>query len=113
MKESYPASQENLFNKKKTKYFSRLAVRMRDSLKMHKTAGLWERVGDRRDWGNVSEHCLVEAARVTVFAEKLQFSDGVKKDLVFAAAMHDFFKKAEKEMSVDNKLNWELYDKLY
>lgn len=106
-----PAPQENLFEKQKRKYFSQLTVQVRDALKFHKAAGLWQRKEGKRDWGNVSEHCLVEVARVKVFAEKLQLAEEIKRDLILAAAMHDFFKKAEKEMAVGGKLDWELYER--
>ena len=103
--------QPNSFEKQKTKYFSQLAIKVKEMLKFHKVAGLWERKGEKRDWGNVSEHCLVEVARADVFAEKLKLTDAVERDLVLAAALHDFFKKAEKEMAVAGKLNWELYER--
>ena len=110
-KELPPVYQENSFEKQKRKYFSQLAVQVKDALKFHKVVGLWERKEGKRDWGNVSEHCLVEAARADIFAEKLQLADEVKRDLVLAAALHDFFKKAEKEMARAGKLDWELYEK--
>ena len=83
---------------KKREYFVRLGLQMREALKLHKKAGLWERKEGKRDWGNVSEHCLVETARVNVFADKLGLSEDVKKDLATAAALHDSFKKGEKEI---------------
>ena len=43
------------------------------------------------------EHCLIEAARVRVFAEWLNFSSELKSDLVLAAALHDFNKRFEIE----------------
>lgn len=111
LRKSLAVSPENLFEKQKRKYFSQLAVQVRYALKFHKAAGLLLRKEGKRDWGNVSEHCLVEAARVNIFAEKLQLAEEIKRDLILAAALHDFFKKAEKEMAVAGKLDWELYER--
>ena len=95
----------------KTKYFSRLAVEMREALKLHKRAGLLERNKDgKRDWGNVSEHCLVEVARVDVFGNMLNLPDDLKKDLRTAAALHDFFKKGEKEIVTANGFSWNAFE---
>ncbi len=91
------------FEEKKRIYFSKLAMRMRGMLRLHKSEGLWDRVikdgKPKRDWGNVSEHCLVEAARAEVFGELLGFPDDLRNDLTKAAALHDFFKKREREIA--------------
>lgn len=81
-------------------YFVRLGLELRAALKLHKVAGLWERNSEhKRDWGNVSEHCLAEAARAEVFADLFGLSPELKKDLKIAAALHDYFKKREKEIT--------------
>ncbi len=97
--------------REKTKYFSQLAVEMREALALHKGAGLWERKDGKRDWGNVSEHCLVEVARTDVFAGMLKLPDDVMEDLKVAAALHDFFKKGEKEIATNEGLSWNSFDK--
>lgn len=88
---------EQEFEKKKKEYFSKLALGVKSALELHKMEGLWEQKNGKRDWGNVSEHCLVEVARAEIFAEKLNLSQEIKKKLILAAAMHDFFKKSEVE----------------
>lgn len=105
--------QENLeqFIDKKRKYFTNIGLQMREALKLHKKAGLWERNNGKRDWGNVSEHCLVEVARVDVFAEKLNLPEDLKNDLKIAAALHDFFKKGEKEIVTSEGLSWDSFEK--
>lgn len=81
-------------------YFTRLGLQMRPALRLHKLAGLWERTPEhKRDWGNVSEHCLAEAARAEVFADLFGFDPELKKDLKIAAALHDYFKKREKKIT--------------
>ncbi len=99
------------FNNKKRRYFIRLGLSVREALKLHKKVGLWERKDSKRDWGNVSEHCLAEAARVDVLADKLGLSDEIKRDLVVAAAVHDFFKKGEKEIVSTEGLTWDSFEK--
>jgi len=100
------------FDKKKQKYFSRLGLSVRESFDLHKKAGLWDRVPEssKRDWGNVSEHCLVEVARVGVFSKLLGLSDKVSGELAEAAAMHDFYKKGEIETARAAGFTWESFN---
>ena len=83
-------SEESTFEEKKTEFFSKIALRNKDAVRAQKNGGLldWDNESDR-SWRNVSEHCLVEAARAEVFADKLGFSEDFKKDLVTAALAHD------------------------
>jgi len=82
---------------KKTKFFSELALSLKKALKLHKFPGeLWGRTPDKkRDWGNVSEHCLVEAVRAETIADLLHLPEQTKNDLKLAAALHDYDKKHE------------------
>lgn len=109
-------SPENLFSHskddfelKKRRFFSKIAMQERDFLCMHRSFGLLE--GDsNREWGNVSEHCLVAVARVDVLSEQLKLSDETRALLRHAAALHDFFKKREKDATDSSgKLNWKSY----
>jgi len=102
---------EKIFDGNKTKYFSNLALQTRQALRLHKEAGLWERKEGKRDWGNVSEHCLVAVARSEIFADKLNLPENLKKDLMIAAALHDFFKKGEKEIVTSEGLSWSSFEK--
>ncbi len=89
---------ERSFERKKQEYFTKLGLQVRDSLKLHKASGmLWEREAGERAWGNVSEHCLVETARADALADKLRLPPELKQDLVIAAALHDFYKRHERE----------------
>lgn len=88
------------FEEKKRDFFVKIGLRAREALEAHKdkSAGdMWGKKKTAEDWRNVSEHCLVEAARAEVFAEKLGFSEQVKRDLITAAVLHDFYKKHEIE----------------
>lgn len=84
-------------DKKKTAYFSRLALSVLSALRLHKFPGrLWERNGNgKRDWGNVTEHCLVVTARALVFARKLGLSANSIRNLSLGGALHDFDKRLE------------------
>ena len=99
------------FQNLKTKYFFNLALHERGALDFHKTEGLWQRdeTGER-EWGNVSEHCLVEVARVQVIAQALGLDENLSGDLMTAAALHDYFKKAEKAILERKGLTWEAYE---
>lgn len=81
-------------------YFVRLGLQMRPALELHQRAGLWERTPEhKRDWGNVSEHCLAEAARAEVFGDLFRLPAALKEDLKIAGALHDYFKRREKEIT--------------
>jgi len=99
------------FIDRKREYFIHLGLQMLEAFKLHKKAGLWERKNGKRDWGNVSEHCLVEVARVDVLADKLNLPEDIRKDLKFAASLHDFFKKGEKEIVTTEGLTWDSFEK--
>lgn len=105
-----PAPSENPFDEKKRHFFSSLALEIRDALELHKQEGLWQRVGGKRDWGNVSEHCLVEAARVRALSEKFGLPETVSQSLLTAAGAHDFFKKSEKDIVTREGLRWDSFD---
>jgi hypothetical protein len=98
------------FDSAKREYFFNIGLEMRNALKMHKAEGLWDRVNGKRDFGNVSEHCLIEAARVDILAELLYLPEDIRKDLMTAATLHDFFKKKEKEIVIANGLSWESFE---
>lgn len=99
------------FIDKKRQYFVSLGLRMREALRLHKKTGLWERKDGKRGWGNVSEHCLVEVARVDVLADKLNLPEDIRKDLNIAAALHDFFKKGETEIVTSEWPSWNSFEK--
>lgn len=92
---------ETEFEINRREYFYRLGLKVRKALQPHKAWGLWDRKPDdpkkERDWGNVSEHCLVVVARGEAFADLLGFSPTVRNSLVLAATVHDFYKKGFKE----------------
>ncbi|KKT90659.1 MAG: hypothetical protein UW92_C0031G0006 [Candidatus Jorgensenbacteria bacterium GW2011_GWA2_45_13] len=88
---------ERTFDEKKTAYFSRLALGVLSAMRLHKNPGLlWERSKEgKRDWGNISAHCLTELARFKVFAGKLRLSEEVGRNGEIGAALHDFDKRHE------------------
>src|SRR6185369_17983597 len=90
------ANREN-FDLKKRRYFARVTARVVSAFKLHRTVGgLWERTPEKkRDWGNVSEHCLVEVARTEVLSDITGLTGETKRNLTLAAASHDYGKKQE------------------
>ena len=99
---------DKLFNNAKTNFFSRIALAHKDILKIHKER-LWEKTQDnKRDWWNVSEHCLVVAARCVAIAEKIGLSQETITHLEKAALVHDALKKVEKE-TVEGNPTWEKF----
>ena len=100
-------SKMNEFEDKKKKFFIRLAKETSDVLLMHEKYGLWDKDENGQKWTNVSEHCLLEAARAEVFSDLLRFSDDIKMDLKKTAALHDFFKRREREITLQGGDEWE------
>jgi hypothetical protein len=99
------------FDDKKKAFFRHLGFSVREALKLHKEAGLWAKKEGKRNWGNVSEHCLVEVARADVLADKLNLPEDIKRDLIIAAALHDFFKKGEQKIVSAEGLTWASFEK--
>lgn len=86
------------FEDKKRSFFTRVGLRVRKALLLHRDAGnLWEREkqSSERSWENVSEHCLVEVGRVNVLSSILALSPATARNLELAAAVHDFYKRDE------------------
>ena len=46
-------------------------------------------------WGDLYNHCLIEAARARAFADVLGFDKGLTKDLILASLFHDGNKRLE------------------
>lgn len=70
------------FDRQKRMYFYGLGLQVRDALRLHEAAGLWERNEEKeRSFRRVSQHCLAEVARVSVLADHLGFSEDTKKIL--------------------------------
>ncbi len=95
------------FEHKKTQFFASLGFRVRDAITLHQQQGLLQKTDGTRDWGNVTEHCLVEVARVEVLAELLQLPEDVKRDLVMAAAAHDALKREELKLIAQHVSPWQ------
>ena len=91
--EELNSNQQN-FEVRKRKYFSSLALKLKSALELHKSYDLLARnESGEREWGNVSEHCLVVAARTEALSKFIGLSKKTEDDLVLAAGMHDFYKK--------------------
>lgn len=108
--ETNPATDE-FTDIQKTRYFSTLSARNGRAFRQHIAEDLWVRnENGERDWGNVSEHCLVEIARVSVLSEMIGLPGPVKKDLEVAAGLHDVHKKQQKAIVTKHGLSYESFD---
>ncbi len=95
--------------------FTRFRSQLPQAIELHRQFRLFELDAQGRSWENVSEHCLIEAARTEVLAEWLNFAIDLKNDLVLAAALHDFNKRFEIE-AIDGDIaaggsGWAGYDR--
>ena len=84
---------------------------LRPALHAHMRQGLFERRDGSRFGDLVMKHCLVEAARVQVFAELLYFEPTLTKELMMAAMLHDFYKKNEYALVLEEGCTWESFAK--
>jgi len=100
------------FEARKREFFTNIGISVRQALKEHSKGGLWDREtgSSKRSWGNVSEHCLVEVARSSVLAEALNLPGEIQTQLITAAAVHDAFKKREKEIASAANLSWDGFE---
>lgn len=87
---------ENLFENKKYYFFNKIAIQLKDAFKIHKMNRLWQRNQQgMKDWRNVSEHCLVEVARVQALADMIGLPSHIVDMLRLSAALHDANKRLE------------------
>jgi predicted hydrolase (HD superfamily) len=111
MKENRPYSEEYANDVVMRKYFSSLALRHLNLVKMHGESGHLpsfknltpEQIavniesGGQKDWSNVIRHCLAEAGAADALSHLLDLSAEDKENLIQAAILHDFDKKLEIE----------------
>lgn len=104
--------ENDVFNQNKRRYFVSVGLGQIAAMRMHKDAGLLEKNSDsERPWGNVTEHCLVEAARADVLSELLKLPEDLSSDFKKAAALHDYFKKGETEIVAQYEYSWVGFEK--
>ncbi len=107
-----PRVTEHRIEPKKHKFFTELALRYREYMRLHvdqmerdqrfnhtqrvhTPSGITiDRVGR---WGDPTEHCLVEAAVAEILADMVKLPEDQKRLLVAAALVHDWRKKGEVE----------------
>jgi hypothetical protein len=80
------------FEKKKTAYFSRFALRHLSDMKILRKGGVLGK--ENRDWRNIGEHTISEAVNADILAEAL---DANRANVVRAANLHDWYKRREVE----------------
>lgn len=81
-------------------YFNKLILKYGRAINLHVNPGdLWNSDEHGRNWKNVTEHCLIEAARVEELTELLGFDPELQDKLIEAAVVHDFYKKREIELT--------------
>jgi len=81
------------FDRQKRAFFVKTGLSVRPVMRLHKYVGNLRK--GTESWRNVSEHCLVEVARVDVLAAVLRLSGGIRGKLRIAAALHDVGKREE------------------
>lgn len=83
--------------KQKTKYWSKMALGIKKAFRMHRLSDQISRdpITKERPWGNITEHCLVEAARAEVLGRWIGLPEDVILDMKTGVALHDFSKRQE------------------
>jgi hypothetical protein len=95
------------FKARTTTFFDGMKQQLVPAMELHKANGLWD---SEDDWSNVTEHCLLQAARVEVIADWVGLPEDVTEDLMLAAAVHDAYKKEEIRMLREGDYSLESYD---
>lgn len=86
----------NQIEGQKTRYWAGVGLSVRKGIRMHQASGqLTKNPEGIREWGNVTEHCLVEVARGEVLGRWVGLPDDLIADIKVAAVLHDFHKKQE------------------
>lgn len=114
---------DKMFDNAKTHYFSDLAASLKWTIKLHGELLWWGQrtlpsgknssVRVEWDWSNVTQHCLVVAARVDELALQMWLSDDIRSSLKQAAILHDAGKQIEKDTVTQGWLNWEAFDEAW
>jgi len=94
------------FEGQKSSYFVGLALQVREALTLHHEYGLTKEDG----WRNVTEHCLVEVARVQMLGWMLDLHKETIDKLMMAAALHDFYKRYEVQLIKTRGIDWVVYN---
>lgn len=81
----------------KTGYWARMALSVREAIDMHYISGQMTKDPQtkERPWGNVTEHCLVETARVETLGGWIGLPEDSIKDMKIGAFLHDYSKRQE------------------
>ena len=101
-----PRDEDFVFAAQKQAFFDGLKKQVEPAMALHEANGLWN---PEDDWSNVTDHCLLQAARVGVMADLIGLDEEVKQDLVLAAAVHDAYKKEEVTKLRADGLSWDSY----
>ena len=104
---SLAEQRESSYEQKRAKYFGELALKHLSLMRLHKEFGLLPR---KEGFGNVTEHCLTEAAAAEVIADELGLSVDSKQKLVEAPLIHDFYKRREVERTREDRNSARSFD---
>lgn len=86
---------EGVKEKQQTKYWQKRSLQHLPEMRAAKAAGLFPK---KEGWSNVVEHEIVEAEACDVLADALGLPSTERTQLRDAAALHDVFKRREKEL---------------
>lgn len=83
------------YKEKKTQFWAQMALSVREGIRMHQVTGQMTKDPEthKRPWGNISQHCLVQVARVETLGRWIGLSDSLISEMKMGAALHDFHKK--------------------
>lgn len=81
----------------KTRFWAKTALSVRDGIGMHQVSGQLTKDPEthKRPWGNVSEHCLVQVARVETLGKWIGLPVPVTAEMKVGAVLHDFHKRQD------------------
>lgn len=102
-----PETRERTPTENKTIYWAKMALSVRNALLMHRVSDQMTKDPKTRErpWGNITEHCLVEVARVEVLGRWIGLPEDLVLDMKRGAILHDFPKRQEIEATREANQN--------
>ena len=89
--------QPRSYKEKKAYFWAQMALSVRNAIKMHQASGQMTKDPEthKRPWGNITEHCLVQVARVETLGKCIGLLNPVIAEMRVGVVLHDFHKKQD------------------
>lgn len=85
------------YERQKRRYWAGVGLSVREGIKQHQISGQLTKDAAtlKREWGNITEHCLVQVDRVEILGRWIDLPEDLIMDMKLGAVLHDFSKRQE------------------